>query len=104
MAFVINPAGSIVADLNIHTVANVLEQSTLQNIREIQHKDVYGNDIGMYSHPPRSCPFIDIAIQLTRIAQTQLVLAWKDLWTPSETLRKLLMMDTKDGRLTRMVC
>ena len=78
MAIVINPAGSVVADLNVDTVANVVEQSTLQNIREIQHKDVYGNDIGMQSHPQPPCTFIDVEMQLTRIAQTQHVLAWKD--------------------------
>ena len=78
MAVVIDPAGSIVADLNMHTVANVLEQSTLQNIREIHHKDVYGNDIGTYLQLQPSYSFTDIATQPTQIAQIQLVLVWKD--------------------------
>lgn len=48
----VTPVGSIVADLDIHKVRNLIEESTLQNLRSIQHKDAYGNDIGMCLHRP----------------------------------------------------
>lgn len=54
MALLANPSGSIVADFDMNIVANLLEQSTMQNLREIQHKDTYGNDIGMSSQLPRA--------------------------------------------------
>ena len=58
MAALVDPTGAIVTDLNIDTVANIAEESTLQNLRAIQHKDAFGNDIGMcleylvYTVPP----------------------------------------------------
>lgn len=37
-----------IADIIPNAVANVNEQSTLQNLREFQHKDANGNPIGAY--------------------------------------------------------
>jgi len=38
---------AVLADLNTNKVLNLTEQSTLQSLREYQHKDVNGNPIGM---------------------------------------------------------
>lgn len=78
MTAFLDPAGAIVTDLNFNTVKNLLEESTLQNLREIQHKDAYGNDIGKCLYHPLAHTVTNHAYQSIPIAQTQHDLEWRD--------------------------
>ena len=46
---------TIFTDVAPNAVANVIEQSTLQNIREIEHRDAEGNVIGMLYSIGQKC-------------------------------------------------
>jgi hypothetical protein len=78
MTALLDPTGAIVTDFNINTVKNLLEESTLQNLREIQHKDAYGNDIGKCLFRPPAHTVTNYALQSIPIARTQLDLEWRD--------------------------
>ena len=45
MAVPVDIAEKALTDLNLNSVRNQQEESTLQNLRTIRHKDAYGNDI-----------------------------------------------------------
>lgn len=44
-------SGTVFTDQHANKVANVTEQSTLQNLREYEHRDANGNVIGKISAP-----------------------------------------------------
>ena len=74
----LDPTGAIVTDFNLNTVKNLLEESTLQNLREIQHKDANGNDIGMCFYHLPAHTVSNYPLQSILIARTQLDLEWRD--------------------------
>jgi hypothetical protein len=75
--------------------AAVLEKSTLESLRHVQHKDSNGNVIS--TSPSLSSRFSTIVAdhppQPSPIFRTLLALAGKDLWIPSDHLKELLMVD-----------
>jgi hypothetical protein len=66
------------ADPTLIAEANLLEQSTLQNIREYRHRDIYGNVICKFKSSAQFTSFSNIGPQRTRIFQTQLDHDWRD--------------------------
>ena len=48
MASPMDIARTVLADVPQPAVANVLEETTLTDLRQVRHKDAYGNEIGMY--------------------------------------------------------
>jgi hypothetical protein len=45
MALPVDIAENALTDFNLNPVRNQQEESTLQNLRTIRHKDAFGNDI-----------------------------------------------------------
>lgn len=71
----------------------MMEVSTLESLRQVQHKDSNGNVIS--KSPPASpvCFMVtDHVSQPNPTSRIPLVLAGKDLWTPLDHLKELLMV------------
>lgn len=73
----------------------MMEASTLESLRQVEHKDSNGNVISK-SSPAVTIRFIvaDHVPQPNPISQTPLVLAGKDLWIPLDHLKELSMVVT----------
>lgn len=73
----------------------MMEASTLESLRQVQHKDSNGNVISKFS-PDVSTYFLvtNHVPQPNPTFRIPLVLAGKDLWIPLDRLKELLMVVT----------
>lgn len=71
----------------------MMEASTLESLRQVQHKDSNGNVISKSSPASLICFMVtDHVPQPNPTSRTPLVLAGKDLWIPLDRLKELLMV------------